>query len=217
MAYNFVSGDRDQPFLLSPDLRDWLPEGHLAWCILDVTDQLNLTPFYRAHRDDGHGRPAYDPKLLLGVLLYAYCLGVRSSRQIERRCVVRRHELLPVLMVDARVPRVLLTAAAGGRKCGSTCGCRLVDGGPGSMVGRALAVSVCLAGAAVWGVHVRDRRVECGTDADRLLRRPERPGQTACRCKGVPLTWRPSVASWRSFARRLGTLRCGMTRSVLAR
>jgi transposase len=50
-----------------------------------VVDQLDLTPFYRAHRDDGHGHPAYDPKTLLGVLLYAYCLGVRSSRQIERR------------------------------------------------------------------------------------------------------------------------------------
>jgi transposase len=51
-----------------------------------VLDQLDLTPFYLAHRNDGHGHPAYDPKTLLGVLLYAYCLGVRSSRQIERRC-----------------------------------------------------------------------------------------------------------------------------------
>jgi transposase len=86
MAYNFLRGDRDQPFLLPPDLRDWLPEGHLAWFILDVVDQLDLAAFYRVHRDDGHGHPAYDPKLLLGVLLYGYCLGVRSSRQIERRC-----------------------------------------------------------------------------------------------------------------------------------
>jgi transposase len=86
VAYNFLRGDRDQPFLLPPDLRDWLPEGHLAWFILDVTDQLDLAPFYRQHRDDGHGHPAYDPKTLLGVLLYGYCLGVRSSRQLERRC-----------------------------------------------------------------------------------------------------------------------------------
>jgi transposase len=86
MAYNFLRGDRDQPFLLPPDLRDWLPQGHLAWFILDVVDQLDLAPFYRAYRDDGHGHPAYDPKTLLGVLLYAYCLGVRSSRQLERRC-----------------------------------------------------------------------------------------------------------------------------------
>jgi transposase len=87
MAYNFLRADRDQPFLLPPDLRDWLPDGHLAWFVRDVVDHLDLAPFYRAHRADGHGHPAYDPKLLLGVLLYAYCLGVRSSRQVERRCV----------------------------------------------------------------------------------------------------------------------------------
>src|SRR6266508_535036 len=86
MAYNFLRGDRDQPFLLPPDLRDWLPGDHLAWFILDVVDQVDLDLFYRAHRNDGHGHPAYDPKTLLGVLLYGYCVGVRSSRQIERRC-----------------------------------------------------------------------------------------------------------------------------------
>src|SRR6266496_3412534 len=86
MTYNFLRGDRDQSFLLPPDVRDWLTDGHLAWFVLDVVDQLDLTAFYRVHRDDGHGHPAYDPKLLLGVLLYGYCIGVRSSRQIERRC-----------------------------------------------------------------------------------------------------------------------------------
>ena len=86
MVYNFLRGDRDQPFLLPPDLRDWLPEDHLAWFVLDVVDQLDLGPFLAAYRADGHGQPAYDPKTLLGVLLYAYAIGVRSSRQIERRC-----------------------------------------------------------------------------------------------------------------------------------
>ena len=86
MAYNFLRSGRDQVFLLPPDLRDWLPAGHLAWFVGDVVDQVDLAPFYRAHRDDGHGHPAYDPKTLLGVLLYAYAIGVRSSRQIERRC-----------------------------------------------------------------------------------------------------------------------------------
>jgi transposase len=86
MAYNFLRGDRDQPFLLPPDLRDWLPADHLAWFVLDVVDQLDLGPFLRAYRADGHGHPAYDPKTLLGVLLYAYATGVRSSRQIQRRC-----------------------------------------------------------------------------------------------------------------------------------
>jgi transposase len=86
MAYNFRRGDRDQPFLLPPDLRDWLPADHLAWFVRDVTDQLDPGPFLRSYRADGHGHPAYDPKVLLGVLLYAYAIGVRSSRQIQRRC-----------------------------------------------------------------------------------------------------------------------------------
>jgi transposase len=86
MAYNFLACDRDQAFLLPPDLRDWLPADHLAWFVLDVVDQLDLGPFLKAYRADGHGRAAYEPRMLLGVLLYAYCTGVRSSRQVERRC-----------------------------------------------------------------------------------------------------------------------------------
>jgi transposase len=87
MAYNFLRGDRDQSFLLPPDLRDWLPDGHLAWFILDVVDQVDLGPFLRGYRADGHGHPAYDPKALLAVLLYGYAIGVRSSRQLQRRCI----------------------------------------------------------------------------------------------------------------------------------
>jgi transposase len=86
MAYNFRACDRDQAFLLPPDVRDWLPANHLAWFVLDVIDQLDLGPFLKAYRADGHGRAAYAPQMLLAVLLYAYCTGVRSSRQIERRC-----------------------------------------------------------------------------------------------------------------------------------
>jgi transposase len=74
MAYNFLRGDRDQPFLLPPDLRDWLPEGHLAWFVRDVVDQLDLAPFLRAYRADGHGHPAYDPKTLWG-----YCCMATPS------------------------------------------------------------------------------------------------------------------------------------------
>jgi transposase len=77
---------RGQPFLLPPHLRDWLPADHVAWFILDVVDQLDLGPFLRAYRTDGYGHPAHDPKTLLGVLLCAYAIGVRSSRQIQRRC-----------------------------------------------------------------------------------------------------------------------------------
>jgi transposase len=86
MAYNFLPCRRDQAFLLPPDLREWLPADHLAWFVLDVVDQLDLGPFLAAYRADGHGRAAYDPRMLLGVLLYAYCTGIRSSRLIERRC-----------------------------------------------------------------------------------------------------------------------------------
>ena len=53
--------------------------------MLDVVDQLDLGPFLKAYRADGHGRAAYAPRMLLAVLLYAYCTGIRSSRQIERR------------------------------------------------------------------------------------------------------------------------------------
>jgi transposase len=63
-----------------------LPVNHLAWFVLDVVDQLDLGPFLKAYRADGHGRAAYQPRMLLGVLLYGYCSGIRSSRQIERRC-----------------------------------------------------------------------------------------------------------------------------------
>jgi transposase len=75
MASNFLACDRDQVFLLSPDLREWLPADHLAWFVLDVVDQLNLGPFLKAYRADGHGRATYEPGMLLAVLLYGYCTG----------------------------------------------------------------------------------------------------------------------------------------------
>jgi transposase len=85
MADNFRACDRDQALLLPPDLRDWLPAGHLAWFALDVVDQLDLGPFLKAYRADGHGRAAYAPQMLPAVLRSAYCTGIRPSRQIERR------------------------------------------------------------------------------------------------------------------------------------
>lgn len=85
MAYNLIPCDRQQPFLLPPSLEDWLPEDHLARFVLDVVDELDLGAFYRRRREDGWGRAAYDPKMMVALLLYAYCTGVRSSRQIERR------------------------------------------------------------------------------------------------------------------------------------
>jgi transposase len=81
-----VPATATRPSCSHRDLRDWLPADHLARFVLDVVDQLDLGPFLKAYRADGHGRAAYAPRMLLAVLLYAYCSGIRSSRQIERRC-----------------------------------------------------------------------------------------------------------------------------------
>jgi transposase len=86
MAQNFLSCDREQDFLMAPSVREWLPEGHLAWCLLDVVGRLDLSAFYARYRDDGSGRAAHDPGMMVALLLYAYAVGERSSRQIERRC-----------------------------------------------------------------------------------------------------------------------------------
>jgi hypothetical protein len=64
MAQNFVGVDRDQAFLLPPSLRDWLPEGHLAWWLVDAVAEMDLSAFYGRYRADGHGRPAYDPAVM---------------------------------------------------------------------------------------------------------------------------------------------------------
>lgn len=85
MAVNVRAGDLDQLLLLPPSVRDWLPEDHLAFFVLDVVAELDLAAFYGSHREDGRGGAVYDPAMMLSVLLYAYCTGERSSRRIERR------------------------------------------------------------------------------------------------------------------------------------
>jgi transposase len=87
MPQNFVACDRDQSFLLPPSVRDWVPAGHLVWTVLAAVEEMDLAAFYRAYRDDGHGRPAYDPSMMVALLLYSYARGNRSSRGIERECV----------------------------------------------------------------------------------------------------------------------------------
>jgi transposase len=87
MAQNFLSCDRDQDFLMPPSVREWLPAGHLAWWLIEVVAGLGLDAFYGEYRADGSGRPAHDPQMMVALVLYAYCVGERSSRQIERRCV----------------------------------------------------------------------------------------------------------------------------------
>jgi transposase len=87
MSQNFIACDRDQELLLPPNLKEWLPEDHLAWFVLATTEEMDLSAFYRAYRNDGHGRAAHEPGMMLALLLYAYCKGQRSSRVIERECV----------------------------------------------------------------------------------------------------------------------------------
>ena len=86
MAYNFLPCDRNQAYLLPPSLTDWLPEGHLAWFVLDAIKQIDLQSFYKRYRPDGIGNSAFDPSMMVGLLMYAYCTGERSSRRIERFC-----------------------------------------------------------------------------------------------------------------------------------
>src|SRR5215212_8640294 len=73
--------------MLPPSVREWLPEDHLAFFVLDVVAELDLSAFHAAYRSDGRGGSVYDPAMMLAVLLYAYCTGERSSRRIERRLV----------------------------------------------------------------------------------------------------------------------------------
>jgi len=82
----FKPYDPDQLFLLPPALREWLPEGHLALFLSDVVDHaLDLTPILATYETgDGRGQPPYHPALMVKLLLYAYCMGRPSSRQIEK-------------------------------------------------------------------------------------------------------------------------------------
>jgi transposase len=88
MGQNFIAADRGQVLLMPPSLADWLPEEHFVWTVLGAVEQMDLSSFYGAYRANGQGRAAYDPAVMLGLLLYAYASGVSSSRQIERCCEV---------------------------------------------------------------------------------------------------------------------------------
>ena len=85
MSKNFRTCDLDQPFLLPPSLQDWLPESHLARFIAELVPGLDLSKIYGFYgRRDGRGKAAYHPVMMVRVLVYGYCVGVMSSRRIER-------------------------------------------------------------------------------------------------------------------------------------
>ena len=86
VAYFYLEAQRDQLFLMPVNMRDWLQEGHLAWFVIDVVAQLDTAALHARHPNDGVGRPAYDPDMMIALLLYAYANGLRSCRRIEACC-----------------------------------------------------------------------------------------------------------------------------------
>jgi transposase len=101
MPQNFIDCDREQAFLMPPSLRDWLPADHLAWFVLETVQQLDLSDFYADYRADGHGAAAYDPSMMVSLVLFAYSTAERSSRGIERHC---RQDIAYRVITANRVP-----------------------------------------------------------------------------------------------------------------
>ena len=87
MAKGYRPVDRDQPFLLPPDMREWLPADHPVWLVIRVVgDHLDTSAFHAARRTGGAGTAGYDPDMLVTLLMWAYANGVTSSRRIEAAC-----------------------------------------------------------------------------------------------------------------------------------
>jgi transposase len=87
MAKGYRPVDRDQPFLLPPDMREWLPGDHPVWLVIRVvSDHLDTSGFHARRKTGGRGTAGYDPDMLVTVLVWAYAHGVVSSRDMERLC-----------------------------------------------------------------------------------------------------------------------------------
>lgn len=86
MGQNFIESEREQMFLLPQDIRKWLPDDDICWFVIESVESMDLAPFYSSYRQDGTGRAAYDPKMMLTLVLYSYMMGERSSRKIEKLC-----------------------------------------------------------------------------------------------------------------------------------
>jgi transposase len=87
VAKRYLPVDRSQPFLLPPSVQEFIPEDDLAWFLIDAVAAMDTTAFHARSRLGGAGRAGYDPDMLLTLLIYAYCLGQRSSRRVEQLCV----------------------------------------------------------------------------------------------------------------------------------
>jgi len=75
----------EQDLLLPPSLRDWLPEGHLAYFVSDLIDELNLSAIESYYEQEERGYPPYHPRMMTKILVYGYCVGVFSSRRLQKR------------------------------------------------------------------------------------------------------------------------------------
>jgi transposase len=101
MPQNFIACDRGQTMLMPPDLLGWVPDDHVVWSILGAVDQMDLGALYGAYRENGQGQAAYEPSMMVALLLYAYARGNRSSRGIEREC---REDVVYKLITAMRAP-----------------------------------------------------------------------------------------------------------------
>jgi transposase len=86
MAKGYRPVDRDQQFLLPPDMRRWLPEGHAVWLVIEAVRLLDTSAFHARRRTGGAGTAGYDPDMMVTLLVWAYANGITSSRRIERLC-----------------------------------------------------------------------------------------------------------------------------------
>src|ERR1035438_9207106 len=128
MAMNFLACDREQPFLMPPDPRDWLPEDHLAWFVLASVEQMDLAAFYGSYRMDGWGRAAFEPSMMGWIQL------VLATPNVEELRWPRRTALQIVPLQQGRVPgdvRLL-----GAENIGSGFGRRSLEGHQASTLPR---------------------------------------------------------------------------------
>jgi transposase len=87
MAKTYKTHLPEQSLLLPASLRDWLPDNHLAYFVSDVVDQLDLSAIESVYEEEDRGQPPYHPRMMTKILLYRYCVGVFSSRRIQKRLV----------------------------------------------------------------------------------------------------------------------------------
>jgi transposase len=87
MAKTYRSYVPEQDLLLPPSLRDWLPEDHLAYFVSDVVEQLDLSAIESVYEEEERGQPPYHPRMMTKVLIYGYCVGVFSSRRMQKKLI----------------------------------------------------------------------------------------------------------------------------------